>query len=314
MGLDYQLIASGTLTSTGAPVNLELDMVPDYFVLRNFTNQNSTANPGVVKKAEWFSTMANASAFLVKNTNGAATDESSVITTNGFTPYVGGELVLAASQTGTAISQANPAVVTVNSHGLSTGDIVLLTNSTGMLQVSGQFYVVTAINANTFSIPVNSSGFAAAATAVTIRKVLSPLPFVPTRIFVTGITAASQAVITTSVNHGYSANDIIRVNVPTGWGMTQMAELQGEIVSVTSNTITVDINSSAFTAFAFPTSAAYAAGLSVPQVVPVGEDGQALTDATVNSSFQGLTLGSGVVGAASDVLHYAAFRSSVVNS
>lgn len=54
----------------------------------------------------------------------------------------------------TNISVANPTVVSVTTHGLTTGDQVVIANSNSTPSIDGIF-TVTVINANTFSIPVN---------------------------------------------------------------------------------------------------------------------------------------------------------------
>lgn len=59
----------------------------------------------------------------------------------------------------TGISQAVAAVVTATAHGFSSGQTVYLTSVTGMTQINNQNYVITVINANSFSIPVDSTGF-----------------------------------------------------------------------------------------------------------------------------------------------------------
>ena len=76
-----------------------------------------------------------------------------------------------------------------------------------------------------------------------------------------------------------------------------MNNLIGEVTAVGTTSITVDIDSSAFTAFAYPTSATAAAGVTWPQVVPVGEDYTILTDRIYNSDVRGVNLGVNVVGA-----------------
>lgn len=59
----------------------------------------------------------------------------------------------------TGITKANPGVVTSANHGLTTGDKVRLMLVQGMTQVNKQDYTVTVIDANTFSIGVNTSSF-----------------------------------------------------------------------------------------------------------------------------------------------------------
>jgi hypothetical protein len=67
------------------------------------------------------------------------------------------------SQTGliTNITNAANAVVTSTNHGLVSGIVVILNGVGGMIQVNGNSYVITVINANSFSLGVNSTGFGA---------------------------------------------------------------------------------------------------------------------------------------------------------
>jgi hypothetical protein len=113
-----------------------------------------------------------------------------------------------------------------------------------------------------------------------------------------------------SVTHGFSVDEVVRFIVPSDFGMTQLDNLTGKITAVntTTNTITVDIDSSAFTAFAWP--AASSAPLNFAQVVPVGIDGSnSVSDATDNVSFIGMELGAGAdgpAGSSSDVIYWRA--------
>jgi len=61
----------------------------------------------------------------------------------------------------TGITQANPGVVTDASHGLSTGDKVYIESVGGMTEVNNTMFTVTVVNANSFSIGVNTSGYGA---------------------------------------------------------------------------------------------------------------------------------------------------------
>jgi hypothetical protein len=87
--------------------------------------------------------------------------------------------------------------------------------------------------------------------------------------------------------------------------MTEINGLIGNVTAVntTTNTITVDIDSSGFSAFAFPTSAIAAGGITFAQVTPVGEAainsvaqpyGNLLDDSTDNVSINGVTIGATV--------------------
>lgn len=66
----------------------------------------------------------------------------------------------------TAISQANPAVVTATAHGLTDGDVVQLSEIVGMTELNGGTYVVNSTGANAFElVGVDSSGYTAYASA-----------------------------------------------------------------------------------------------------------------------------------------------------
>jgi hypothetical protein len=57
------------------------------------------------------------------------------------------------------ITQANPGKVTSDNHGLFTGQTVILNNVSGMTQVNGNSYVITVVDANDFTIGVNTTGY-----------------------------------------------------------------------------------------------------------------------------------------------------------
>lgn len=58
-----------------------------------------------------------------------------------------------------AISRANPGSVTAASHGFVTGDQIAIHGASGMTQVNGNGYAVTRVDANTFTIGVDTSGY-----------------------------------------------------------------------------------------------------------------------------------------------------------
>lgn len=297
---------SGYYTSAGTAKTLALPYQPDWFELRIQGNSSadnwlSTASTGVVKEAYWYAGMANDSALATVNTNSAATDTKAFYSSAGIQLYSSNPASLGSPLTGSAISQASPAVVSMASTaGISAGDTVLVTGSTGMLQVSTLPFTVGTVVANT-SIQLaylSSSGFAAAATAAVIRKILYPNVFLPHLRYITAITAASSAVVTFSTVCGFAVGQTIRFNVPSQFGMVEIDQLLGQITAVNtgSNTVTVNINSSAFTAFAFPTSATASAGVTFAHCVPVGEQASQFDGSFTDNGSQGVILGTNVVG------------------
>jgi hypothetical protein len=63
------------------------------------------------------------------------------------------------AKTITAITRANPGVVTCTAHGFDTGDQIYITDVLGMENVNENTYTITKINDNSFSIGVDTSGY-----------------------------------------------------------------------------------------------------------------------------------------------------------
>jgi hypothetical protein len=312
---------AGSLISTGAQRVLPLEFIPDYFVLINETNQSSIANPAVVKRALKMPGQADGGAYLTKNTAGAATDESSVITSGGFYAFDSSQTGLEASKPITSVSQAASALVTVASHNYIVGDIIRFFNVTNMQQIgSMDFEILTVPSVNTFTIPLDSSAFAAAGAGGQVRRHKSRGLFVPKHRYITKITQAAQAVVTTSTAHGYVTGQYVRVNVDASFGMYQ---INGQLLKATvlsDTTFSLAVDSTLFSPFAFPVSAAFP--FQFPTVTPAVSLGVAATIAVpfdpfnlvevrpafTNRGYFGIVLGSQVCGAANDVLRFFAAK------
>lgn len=302
------LIAQGSFVSTAAARVVEMPQQPDYFVI---TNRSTWATaPTAVVKSEWYRGLAAGAAYTW--TEGGA---SALTATRTVAGGLGFTLIDTSSQapgplvaTGTAVSQAGAAVVT-DASTPAVGTIVRMLNTTGMLQIAGMEFEVTALNPGvTFTLGyLNSAGFGAAATNADYR-ILPPQYWRPSRKFITGITAANPAVVTTSVAHGYAIGDKVGIYVPTAFGMSQINGMTATITAVTVSTFTTDINAAAFTAFAFPTSAIAALGVSFAHVVPVGEVATQLTAAERNIAVYGMYLDTAVVGANTNIMDWMAFK------
>lgn len=127
--------------------------------------------------------------------------------------------------------------------------------------------------------------------------------FYPSSRVIANITAANPAVVTTLVDHGFTTGQQVRIKVPAVCGMTQMNDLTGTVTNLTAGTFSINIDSTGFTAFAFP--AAGLVPLTHAQVVPVGETPTMLNilgDATTNVGYIGVMLAGGLaaVGAAAN--------------
>lgn len=313
MSTPIHALLTGSFTSDGATKNISLPSGYDTFRLINITDIGSSAANTNVMRAEGTSSMSAGSAYYNPKTSGAATNGLEVTTTTGGFTFVSDSASLfngpAVATSGTDINRANPAVVSTGTttNLVDTVSVVRMINNVGMLQISGMDFTVGTISAGaSFQLKyLNNSGFAADSTSGFYRIINADPRFYPRNRYITAITLAASAVITLSVTHGYTVGQSVRINVPSAFGMTQINGLIGNItaISTANNTITVDIDSTGFTAFAFPTSATAAAGVTFAQVVPVGEAainsstqhyGNLLDDATKNVSFTGVSIGTTV--------------------
>lgn len=311
---------SGTFTSDGTAVNISIPSGYTEIELTNLTDFGSAAANTNVMKAYGYAANPDGYGLFIPKTSGAATlGTQTMVTSNGFSFLAdNGIQTPGASLTiSTGISQATQAVVTTTATtGLANGDVVRVFNSTGMLQIGGMDFTISNLSAGTsYRLAyLDSSGFAAAATAGNVRRIPYSPRFYPRNRFITKVTSSgTSSIITLSVDHTFSAGQIVKFIVPSAFGMTELDGLQGTITAtgasdgVVTNTITVDIDSSAFTTFAFPTSAVAATGVNFAQVVPVGEAAteayaNLLDDAFENQSITGVTIGTSMQTSGSEYL------------
>lgn len=84
-----------------------------------------------------------------------------------------GEILTEATKTITAITKANPAVVTSNGHGFSDGDRVFIKSVVGMVELNNREFTVAGKTTNTFQLSgVNSSAFTTYSSAGTAGKIV----------------------------------------------------------------------------------------------------------------------------------------------
>lgn len=313
MSTPMALIASGTFTSDGNARTLQFPKAVDYFMIRNRSTWGT--NPNAVVQSEYYSSYAAGQATTITE-SGAGVLSATLVAAGGAGFTAVDESTLAPQAlvaTGTAITAATPAVVS-DATSPAVNDIVQIMNTTGMLQIGGMEFTVTAVTGGVdYTLGyLPAAGFAAAATNADYR-IIPAARYSPERRWITAITAANPAVVTLSVTHAYTVGDIVSFRVPTAFGMIQMNNLTGEITAINTatNTITVNIDASGFDAFAFPASAVGAGGLTFAQVLPVGEIATALDQPTENTTLFGLTLGTTVVGANTNDMDWVAYSDDV---
>lgn len=69
---------------------------------------------------------------------------------------------------------------------------------------------------------------------------------------IASITQSNPMIVTTVNNHNYPASVGVGFFIPSGFGMQALNHVRGEIIAVTSNTMTINIDSTRFTPFVYP--------------------------------------------------------------
>lgn len=284
--MPFTILTGDSFVSTGLGVKIPVPSSADYFVT---TNKNKVAvTTAACFRGEWYgpkfrtgASAANDGVRWRKNGSHAVLIDnfSTATASDGFTyvttvPYIEAQSANAI----TAITAASPGVVSqVNTY--SNGDILQFYDTTGMLQISGMNFEISSASGAGYSlIGLRGAGFAAPATAGYTRRISKMLAVDPQFLYVTEITKATQAVVRTSVDptQYYVVGMQVRFSVPYSFGMYQMNSVTGKIVSLSSAnyTMTVDIDSSAFSTFAFPASSSSPTAQLFATVAPAGASTQ----------------------------------------
>lgn len=273
----FTILDGGSFTSTGVGVKIPLPSSADYFRTWNIT-QLATASPTSVVGGEWFgpkfgsgASAANSGLRWKKSGSSAILIDSfsTSSASDGFTYVTTSPVVEAqAANAITAITAANPAVVS-QTNTYSNGDFVRIYNTTGDLTIGGMVFQISSVSGSGYTLlglPNVSGNGLSAATAGFTRRVSKNAAVDPEYLFITNISQASSAVVSTSVDPSpyYAVGMKIHFSVPSSFGMKEIDQLTGVITAVNAASatasigaynLTVAIDTTAFTAFAFPVTA-----------------------------------------------------------
>jgi hypothetical protein len=335
----------GRFTSTGAAQIIQLRSDVDWMWVINET-VSYAAGGGTGSEFYWQRGMAQGRGLeYIKTAATNALAPAQIAATAGFylidtSVNIPGASRAITSITGNGGTLANPLVLTGDTGGMAVvaADtqvaVVRVFNTAGALQLGGMDFAVSRVVNNVSFDLLNMPAIVNAAGPGTYRIIPFDPMYYPRNRYITKISQAAQALVTLSVQHGFTVGQVVRFIIPTvtatTYGMTELNGLTGTVVATgtadilgATNTITVDINTTAFGAFAIPlTASAYH---TFAQVVPVGENtASALTlganilgDATLNTGYIGIQLQAGVnspAGVANDVIYWVAGKSFSVDN
>lgn len=291
--LPYQMIAGGrfqlttALIASGINVECQSQNPPDYIVAKAITGWGEASDAQAIEWW-WERSMGNGYANGILQASEGSNPQLPAMTSYRL-PRTGTTAVDAiavwdtanpptyAALATTAITGiAGTFVVTMANTGtIAVGDYVRLYATTGELQIAGYTFQVTAVTANV-SITLGymaSSGmtFAADATAGQVVKYI-PNRMYPRWNYIANITQAAQAVVYFTAQNDFTAGEIVSFRVSSDFGMDEINNRAVRVLSVTNSatvsSITIDLDTTGFTAFTFPTSAVAAAGVSPAMAVP----------------------------------------------
>lgn len=334
--MDGTILGQGSFVAPSTIVN-KLIVIPsgvDHLWVHNYTQlgSNGAASPRGVRYY-WQRGMAAGTGTVEYKDNAGAGMNSDTLVSGGFTLYdpsgqTPGALPLLGNPVATTASTnaTRPVVSTADTSGVAVGTVVRM-SETDQDDVNGIDMVVGAVVANTsFTLLFAGNALATAPGVVGgagfYRIVRADALFYPRRRFVTKITQATNANVSTSVQHSFTPGQELRFLIPAVSGMIELNSTPANnyrsatVVSVVdAYNFTIDIDTTAFAAFTWPTDAQ--TPCDFPLVVPIGEDTAAsisslnaqtplfdgeqvynsntglLADSTVNTGFLGMVLGTG---------------------
>lgn len=325
---DNTINLQGRFTSTGATQRLVVRSDVDWIEVRNETAIiQTTADLGA---KFYFQRGMTAGRGEVETKLGTVVNDpmsaGQIAADAGFTLVDTSANPLSAAIAVTAgTDSTTPTFSTADTSDLASGDVVRLSSLTGQENLAGiDFQVSTVVSDTSFLVAYAiATTPGAASTAGNWRKVKYDPIFYPRRRFIANITAAGSAVVTCTADHGLTVGQEVRIIVPAEYGMTEMNALSGTITAQASNSLTIDVDSSAFTAFQFPLPGVVP--FSPALVIPFGMDtAEALSaavddlaDETENLAVIGVDLAAGTLspaGQTSDVIYWRAGKSFSIDN
>ncbi len=334
--MDGTILSQGSFTAPATIVNVNIPVPSgvDWVSVVNYTRQGTVGGANRFGfEYFWQRGMASGSALLKYYANAGAVVTGDLITSGGISLYdPTNSSYLSSPVAVTAITNATrPVLSTGSTAGISVGSVVRVSSS-AQTDVNGVDMIVGAFVANTSITLLAASNALATAPGLIggagfYRIVNTDSLFYPRRRVVTNITRATNAQVSTALEHSLTVGQQVRLSIPLSSGMIELNSSQlNNFVSATVVSIvdaynfTINIDTTGFTAFTYPTAAQVNAGSNFPEVVPFGENtavgltannavfpqyqGQnvynaksgILADATVNTAFLGMTLGTGGTG------------------
>lgn len=150
---------------------------------------------------------------------------------NGYIrPYVNGGIITTGGGTPSAITKANPGVVTHTAHGLTNG-LHFITGLGGMVQLNNREVSITVIDANSYSIGVDTTSYGTYTSGGQIKRIVEIIsPYVEADL--PTLDYAQSADILTICHPNYQPRELTRTS-DTNWTLTAIAFKDGPYLDET---------------------------------------------------------------------------------
>lgn len=334
--LPFQMIGGGTFVvpaqGTDVQVTCNPQNPPDFIIAKSLYGVTGGATDitkgwGEASKAQsiewwWERSMAQYTAKGIQQSSDATNPAmtTKVLSTGGISHYDTANPPTFTGLAATVINASTFVVTMANTGSIAVGDKVRITNLLGAREISGYTAQVTAVTTNT-NITLGywasaSLALGAAASQATITKYI-PNRYYPKERYIANITRAAQAVVYFTMPNDFTPGEIVSFRVSSAFGMKEINNKPARVLSVTNSatvsSITIDLDTSGFTAFAFPDDADFATvspAVCVPSssgvvpysgsaTIPQQPPGTNLQDAFDNRNVRVINFGQGLFSVAS---------------
>lgn len=290
--MSTQVLTGSFINAAGTSKFIPIEGQISEFTLKNFTLSGITAG-GIAGSLTsdriveaFYSDYMSAGAALIKQNGTVASSlaplQNGALSTGGFTVFNANNQQNGPNVSGASFVPGQPTVFTAASHGFQVGDNVRIYGLTTAPELGGLLMTVTAVTTNTFTTLLDSTNsLTSTFTVYKVGNVNLPLRslYYPQFRAIAKITKASPMVVTTLVQQNYQVGDVVRFAIPSVFGMTQLntgtngLPLEFTVVAVNNavgtQTVSLNVDSTNFTTFAWPLAAKYP--FSLPEMIPQGE-------------------------------------------
>lgn len=279
------MIAGGTFSvsvtggvASKVTVECQSQNPPDFIIARSITGWGEATDAQAIEWW-WERSMAQDSARGILQSSDASNPAmtSKVLASNAIRTYdTANPPTYAELATTSMLATGGQFVVSMTSTGsIQVGDFVRVTTMLNANQISGYTFQVTAVTPNvSITLGYMATGgitFAVNGGAGSLIKYI-PNRMYPRWQYIANITQDSQATVYFTAKNDFTPGEIVSFRVNSEFGMIEINNKQARVLSVTNSatesSIVIDLDTSGYTAFDFPTTAQAEDGFSPCVCVP----------------------------------------------